>query len=438
MVLLRKILRTASIIIIIIALLCLFAAAVKEAVTGNQTLGRFSKPLNKFASFPGTVVKVLKSKEIKNIPPTYKMKKDSVEEINNLSHDLYALNSFFNQEKHRWDIRLFNLRNDSVLHEWHITEENYFFSGRQFQNSEPRNCIVLDDKSLIADLDATNNLFRLNKESEVLWTYRDKTVHHAMNLSADGNIWICTEDLRYLIHNPYRYTFYRENFITRIDTETGRVLFEKSLSDILMDNGYSYLIYGMTNNVKDRGKDPFHLNDIEPVLSDGEFWKTGDVFLSLRNRSMIIHYRPATNEVLSILNGPFLNQHDVDIISDTEISIFDNNVSSIGYKTPNRKIDTSLILKEFIYSGIVIFNFKDSSYSSYLQDKFVAENIFTRTQGQHQILTSGDAFVESQNNGMIYLLSEKEVVLRKYFSTSIDNMAEQPHWVRIYEDVNFW
>ena len=28
--------------------------------------------------------------------------------------------------------------------------------------------------------------------------------------------------------------------------------------------------------------DPFHLNDIEPIKSDGEYWNKGDLFLSLK------------------------------------------------------------------------------------------------------------------------------------------------------------
>ena len=37
---------------------------------------------------------------------------------------------------------------------------------------------------------------------------------------------------------------------------------------------------------------------------------------------MIILYRPETNEIIKVITGPFTNQHDVDILSDDEISIF--------------------------------------------------------------------------------------------------------------------
>ena len=65
--------------------------------------------------------------------------------------------------------------------------------------------------------------------------------------------------------------------------------------------------------------DPIHLNDIEPILKDGPFWKKGDVFLSIRDQSMIVLFRPTTNKILNVIQGPFNMQHDIDIISDEEI-----------------------------------------------------------------------------------------------------------------------
>ena len=51
--------------------------------------------------------------------------------------------------------------------------------------------------------------------------------------------------------------------------------------------------------------DPIHLNDIEPALSDTMYWEKGDVFLSVRYLSAIIHYRPSSNKVINYITGPF-------------------------------------------------------------------------------------------------------------------------------------
>ena len=65
----------------------------------------------------------------------------------------------------------------------------------------------------------------------------------------------------------------------------------------------------------------------------------GDLFLSLRSQNMIILYRLSTNKIISHITGPFSNQHDVDIISDKEISIFNNNI----YFYKGERIDNARI-----------------------------------------------------------------------------------------------
>ena len=54
-------------------------------------------------------------------------------------------------------------------------------------------------------------------------------------------------------------------------------------------------------------KDPFHLNDIQPALETTENWLQGDLFLSIRDQSMVMHYRPSTNEVINIIEGSFVH-----------------------------------------------------------------------------------------------------------------------------------
>ena len=99
-----------------------------------------------------------------------------------------------------------------------------------------------------------------------------------------------------------------------------------SLFDILKDNGIHNRIY-----TYDRPEHDFiHLNDIQPVLKDGKFWKKDDVFSALGHLSMIVLYRPSSNEVVWFTQDNIFHQHDVDIINENEISIFNNNRTT-GY-----------------------------------------------------------------------------------------------------------
>jgi hypothetical protein len=86
---------------------------------------------------------------------------------------------------------------------------------------------------------------------------------------------------------------------------------------------------------------------------------------------------------------------------------------------------------------VLKYNFKDSTFTSIYTNQFNTNTIYTKTEGLHHILANGDMFIESQNEGKIYIFNEKEVLLKKYDNPIINNQVEPPHWVRIYENVNF-
>ena len=63
---------------------------------------------------------------------------------------------------------------------------------------------------------------------------------------------------------------FHDNALVKL-TPDGEILFEKSLSEIFIDNGLEYLLFGLAG--KTFRYDPLHLNDIQPVEFDSEHWK---------------------------------------------------------------------------------------------------------------------------------------------------------------------
>ena len=76
----------------------------------------------------------------------------------------------------------------------------------------------------------------------------------------------------------------------------------------------------------DLSDDPIHLNDVQPTLSNTDYWNKDDLFLSIRDLSLILLYRPSTNKIIWYQQYPWVFQHDVDIINEKEIMIFNNNL----------------------------------------------------------------------------------------------------------------
>lgn len=90
---------------------------------------------------------------------------------------------------------------------------------------------------------------------------------------------------------------FRDDAITRLVPD-GRIVMQRSMAEVLIRDGYSYLIYQNFND------EPLHMNDIEPVRVDGPCWKRGDVLVSMRHVSLALLCRPSTDQIVWIRQGP--------------------------------------------------------------------------------------------------------------------------------------
>lgn len=414
---------------------------------GDQRFGGISKPATTFATFPSKVYEIMEE-GLSGVPPTFLEKDESFTEVNNLRYDLFGLNAFWNHDLSRWDVNLFNFKNDSVLYAWHVEKEGLDLAGlRQFPNAEVRNPVLLENKSIVVANDRTPNLLRLDSNSNVVWRNTEMIIHHSLNMDADSNIWACTSDRptgsngevtgRHIKNLNGHTLSFLEDYITKYEKNTGQILFKKGVSEILLENNYKNFVFGFSNPPHNQN-DPVHLNDIEPVLEDSKFWKKGDLFLSLRHRSLVMLYRPSTNKILRLIYGPFINQHDVDVISGKEISIFNNNYIIDGVIDITKKYEPETALAmatdSLVASEIIIYNFEDSTFRHHFDRYLKAEKVKTYSQGFHDILNNGDMYVEAQNFGKIYIFNDSGVVLKKEIKTSDKNYVHMPNWIRILKN----
>ena len=255
--------------------------------------------------------------------------------------------------------------------------------------------------------------------------YHAYIFHHSITKDYDGNFWIPTQNYP---SNIAKYidgidiNTFTDDGITKISKEN-KILYNKSVTEILFEHNLENMIIGKLNTFSN---DPIHLNDIEPVLDDGPFWKKGDVFLSLRHQSIIILFRPNTNKIIRIISGPFFQQHDVDILSEEEISIFNNNT----IWTPKGEV----IKKN---SEIIIYNFKTNKFTKKFNDQLIKLNFKTETEGLHHILNDSSLFLEEQNYGRILLLNNKGDLEWEYINRAKNGKVYILNWSSIIDDYEF-
>ena len=182
----------------------------------------------------------------------------------------------------------------------------------------------MKDSSLLFHPKTVGYLYKIDKDSNLLWK-SERITHHSIELDENGDIWTCGFDFNNETANKFGFL---DNSIICLNQD-GKELYYESLTTIFKKNDIFERVIESTPIFDDidLGYDPYHLNDVQPTRKDGQFWKKGDVFLSLRSQSMIMLLRPETNEIIWKQQGPWMSQHDVNIENDSIISIFNNKTS---------------------------------------------------------------------------------------------------------------
>ncbi len=363
-----------------------------------------------------------------NKPPvlTRHEKKDKLKNFSNFKRNALLVLPRYDHHLSRSVVEIIDLYDFKVLHTYkHDIDE----MNKQVQNIKefPRinidnapirfrymHPVILKDGSLISD--SSGPLFKIDLCSNLLWINDEEVFHHSKELNHENNIW----SVGYL-NPPSRlmknivFKDVNDDAIIKINLD-GKIIYKKSINEILIENKKGDMVNRLGLSL-----DPIHINDIEPALYDSKFWNKGDVFISSRFLSAIIHYRPSTNEVINFLTGPFSQQHDVDIISDKEISIFNNN----NFISHNE------------YSEIIIYNFETKEYRKMFNDQLLLEKFKTYSEGLSHIFEDGSLIVEEQNHGRLILFNKEGIKEWEFVNKDVNGDIGITHWIRIIEDELF-
>lgn len=427
-----KVVKKIAIGIILIFLLMVWSGIVRNVSLGEKSLGFLTEPIKSFSEGVSNIKRTYTY--IFNAPDYYiKTKKTDALDINSLSYNLYGLYSYRNGDVFK--IELKNFKDESINHEWVIPvnrlSENHEVDG----NDRLYPATLMDGFDVVVSCNERPGLLRMDSSSKEKWFNNDFIFHHAMNKDSIGNIWIPAVKHDKGIIVPMRVsieghtTNYRDDLIVKVDAKTGKTLYSKSLTDIFLENNLDHLI-----NRSPYVIDPFHLNDIQPVLESSNFFKEGDLFLSFRSNSVVVQFRPSTNKVVKVIEGPFTFQHDVDIISPNSIAILNNNsiVNQVTYSEIEFKPTNQSIERKIDHSNVLIYNFEEDTYSSLYEDHFITHKIFTGAEGLYRLLPNGDLFFEEQGSGILWVINQSGVVLKTTLKSNIEGYHYLPNWTTTY------
>ena len=418
-------------LVVVLALLSAYGWAVKHRTKGDLNLGWANSVVDQLSGFPDLFKKSVK--EAQTLPQTFVPTSSDFASVNRLGQDVLALTAYSSEDGGR-HIDLRNLRNDDVLHRWVVPGD--IPMKPHWRVHHP---LLLHDSSVISFITNRSPLFRLDAASNLLWRQDSLSFHHAINLDAHGDLWACVQQWeRGGRHIGYRGRYamdgktvhFLDNSIAKLDPETGHILYTKSCAAILRENGLEHLILRSGDS-----QDPMHLNDVEPALFSGTYFDEGDLFLSFRNLQAVLHFRPSTGEVLRVIDGPLAAQHDVDILDDSTLAIFNNatqeNVGKYTSGAHTYPVSKDQVELKHWHSHVVEYDLASESFTPLWEDLMREQEIMTFSEGLQEFLPDGSVFLEEQNSGVLWVVGDDGVLYKDVHRSHHEGHHHLPNWTRI-------
>ena len=328
----------------------------------------------------------------------------------------YLLIPAFDPQRRRPLVRLVRLADGAVLREYmpdaaRLQSEAERRStpatneqGVPFWMGHPE---LLEDGSIV--FKGNHLLVRTDPCGRIAWLRHGH--HHSLERGPEGELWTAL-----VVPRPERPGVserYRGDAIARVDL-AGRLTYVKTLDSIFIENGMEALVRGRPYH-----DDPHHLNDVQPVFADGPHWRRGDVFLSLGHQAMVMLYRPSTGRVIWSRTGPWFGQHDVNVIDESRISVFDNRISFDAAQPVVHGTSRELV-----------FDFADNTLSSPWEEAFRRHGIRASSNGRGLVLANGDLIIEESNGGEVLRVSPEGAVRWHYVNANAAGERYRLFWSR--------
>jgi Arylsulfotransferase (ASST) len=285
-----------------------------------------------------------------------------------------------------------------VLHEWRRPFSTVWEEGSGIAKPRPdafvyfRKVKLLDSGELLAIYEAAGDtpygygMVKLDRNSEVIWTYFGRT-HHDFEVADDGRIFVLTHEftndrLEWFGHlKPPRL----DDFLVVLSPD-GQELAKTRLIDAVARSPYHQLLF--TVSAMGVG-DPLHVNDVDIITSDMvrnfPYGRAGEVLLSFRAIHAIAVFDPVRAEIIWAATGPWIGQHDPDILPNGNILLFDN----FGrFKFANGE------------SRVLEFNPRDMKIA-WQYDGDAADPLESSIRSGQQRLANGNTLIVESNGGRV-------------------------------------
>lgn len=227
---------------------------------------------------------------------------------------------------------------------------------------------------------------KLDRNSNLLWSYLGHA-HHQLDVGADGRIYVLTQEI--VDDEVERFAHLArprlEDYLVVLSPE-GRELQKVRLLPALAESRYRHMGYTVSGFALG---DPLHANTIayitREMAANFPFGEEGQILLSFREMNGIAVFDPKTEKIVWATRGPWIGQHDPDILPNGHVLLFDNYANYSDVDGVSRVIE-----------------FDPRSMQIVWQYAGNAERPFeSRIRGDQQRLANGNTLITESSGGRI-------------------------------------
>ena len=300
-----------------------------------------------------------------------------------------------------------------VVHEWQLPFSTVWDDSAAVQDPQPDDLIYLEKAHLLPDGDLLAlyvaigtspwglGIVRLNQDSEVVWKYLQQA-HHDFDVGEDGRVYALTHEIRTdKVEGHEHLAPPRIDDYVVVLSADGEELKKVWLLGALANSPYATMLSTVPWYIAEGKGDYLHTNSIDVIEGDRAarlpFAAPGQVLLSLREIGAIALLDLEREQIVWALRGPWLRQHDADLLPDGHMLLFDNE---------GGKDETSRIL-EFDPTTLEIT-------WSYAGDD--EHGFYSRVRSAQERLPNGNTLITESDGGRLFEVTAEGEIVWEYLN----------------------
>lgn len=291
-----------------------------------------------------------------------------------------------------------------VLHHWEADLQELWPDGIPDGGVLWRRVRLFDNGDLLAIFDEGSHwLVKLDKDSNILWTYKERSCHHDLDVDENGNIYVLTMEAiaehKKLDLSPGPILV---DFITILNPQ-GEEIENISLLECFLNSNYDSVMINARLDCRDEG-DIFHTNTLElldgRIVDKAPMFTKGHILISMRNQDAIAIVDPEERKVTWMMWGMWKIQHEPTVLDNGNLLLFDNGGISENIKRWSKVIEFNPLTQEVVWA-----------YRGDLDNNF-----YSQACGTNQRLANGNTLITDSKRGRAFEVTPENKIVWEFIT----------------------